>query len=104
MGEEDRSDARSAGIFEVDGPIGRTKRRFILTTDQSDAGSVDIFSRRTNRTHEARVYSRDGPMSSHLRRTEAEGGADVGASGTWSLVNPADVVALVHIHRHPVLL
>eukprot|EP00959_Pyramimonas_sp_CCMP1952_P252874 5282713-Pyramimonas_sp.AAC.1 len=27
--------------------------RYILTTDQSDAGSVGIFSRRTNRMQEA---------------------------------------------------
>eukprot|EP00959_Pyramimonas_sp_CCMP1952_P141328 2958163-Pyramimonas_sp.AAC.1 len=31
-------------------------------TDQSYAGSVGIFSRRTNRTQEAWVYSHDGPI------------------------------------------
>eukprot|EP00959_Pyramimonas_sp_CCMP1952_P049401 1031970-Pyramimonas_sp.AAC.1 len=40
-----------------DGPIRRGRRRYILTTDQSDAGSVGIFSRRTNQTREAWVYS-----------------------------------------------
>eukprot|EP00976_Prorocentrum_cordatum_P048531 979737-Prorocentrum_minimum.AAC.1 len=34
---------------------------YILTTDQSDAGSVGIFSRKTNQTQEAWVYSHDGP-------------------------------------------
>eukprot|EP00976_Prorocentrum_cordatum_P025582 520024-Prorocentrum_minimum.AAC.1 len=46
---------RSACI--QDGPIRRRKRGQILTTDQSDAGSTGIFSRRTNRTQEARVDS-----------------------------------------------
>eukprot|EP00976_Prorocentrum_cordatum_P114659 1195879-Prorocentrum_minimum.AAC.2 len=30
--------------------------------DQSDAGSTSIFSRWTNQTQEARVYSHDGPI------------------------------------------
>eukprot|EP00959_Pyramimonas_sp_CCMP1952_P311530 6519846-Pyramimonas_sp.AAC.1 len=51
----DQSDARSAGIFSRrtnrmhkarvyshDGPIGCTKRGYILTTDQSDAGRAVI--------------------------------------------------------------
>eukprot|EP00959_Pyramimonas_sp_CCMP1952_P047156 984354-Pyramimonas_sp.AAC.1 len=38
-----------------------------LLTDQSDAGSADMFSRRTNQPLEARVYSHDGP----IRRTSA---------------------------------
>eukprot|EP00976_Prorocentrum_cordatum_P067487 1178767-Prorocentrum_minimum.AAC.1 len=33
-----------------------------LTTNQSDAGSMGIFSRWTNQTQEARVYSHDGPI------------------------------------------
>eukprot|EP00976_Prorocentrum_cordatum_P108079 1194768-Prorocentrum_minimum.AAC.1 len=41
------------------------KRGYILTVDQSDAGSVGIFSRWTNQTHEAWVYSHCGP----IRRT-----------------------------------
>eukprot|EP00959_Pyramimonas_sp_CCMP1952_P205838 4304564-Pyramimonas_sp.AAC.1 len=45
--------------------------RDILTTDQSDAGSAGIISRRTNQTQEARmqsvrVYSHDGPITHHL--------------------------------------
>eukprot|EP00959_Pyramimonas_sp_CCMP1952_P424736 8896329-Pyramimonas_sp.AAC.1 len=44
-----------------DRPIRRRKRGYILTTDQSDAGDAGIFSRRTNRTQEARAYSRDRP-------------------------------------------
>eukprot|EP00959_Pyramimonas_sp_CCMP1952_P304518 6373178-Pyramimonas_sp.AAC.1 len=31
-------------------PIRRRRRRYILTTDQSDAGSAGIFSRRTNQS------------------------------------------------------
>eukprot|EP00959_Pyramimonas_sp_CCMP1952_P297354 6220646-Pyramimonas_sp.AAC.5 len=34
--------------------LSRGKRGYILTADQSDAGSVGIFSRRTNQTQEAR--------------------------------------------------
>eukprot|EP00976_Prorocentrum_cordatum_P043609 882349-Prorocentrum_minimum.AAC.1 len=30
--------------------------------DQSDAGSAGIFSRWTNQTQDARVYSHDGPI------------------------------------------
>eukprot|EP00976_Prorocentrum_cordatum_P071937 1180520-Prorocentrum_minimum.AAC.1 len=48
--------------YSHDGPIGRRKRGYILTTDQSDAGSASIFSRQTNRTQEARVCSHDGPI------------------------------------------
>eukprot|EP00976_Prorocentrum_cordatum_P062779 1176847-Prorocentrum_minimum.AAC.5 len=44
------------------GPIRRRKRGYILTADQSDAGSAGIFSRRTNQTQEAWVYSHDGPI------------------------------------------
>eukprot|EP00976_Prorocentrum_cordatum_P106418 1194445-Prorocentrum_minimum.AAC.1 len=43
------------------------RRNNILTTDQSDAGSVGIFSRRTNQTPEAWVYSHDGPIR-HRKR------------------------------------
>eukprot|EP00976_Prorocentrum_cordatum_P112406 1195525-Prorocentrum_minimum.AAC.9 len=50
-------------VYSHDGPIGRRKRGYILTTDQSDAGSTVIFSQRTNRTQEAQVYSHDGPIS-----------------------------------------
>eukprot|EP00959_Pyramimonas_sp_CCMP1952_P109179 2283336-Pyramimonas_sp.AAC.2 len=35
------------------GPIRRRKRGYILTMDQSNAGSAGIFSRRTNQTQEA---------------------------------------------------
>eukprot|EP00959_Pyramimonas_sp_CCMP1952_P001826 37474-Pyramimonas_sp.AAC.2 len=42
------------------------QREYILTTDQSDAVSVGIFSRRTNQMQSAWVYSHDGPMT-HLR-------------------------------------
>eukprot|EP00976_Prorocentrum_cordatum_P030740 625625-Prorocentrum_minimum.AAC.1 len=36
-------------------------------TDQSDAGSASIFSRRTDRTQEARVHSHDGPIRRRKR-------------------------------------
>eukprot|EP00959_Pyramimonas_sp_CCMP1952_P307175 6429196-Pyramimonas_sp.AAC.1 len=45
-----------------DGPIIRRKRRHILTTDQSYAGSAGMLSRRANHTQEARAYSHDGPI------------------------------------------
>eukprot|EP00959_Pyramimonas_sp_CCMP1952_P008741 182814-Pyramimonas_sp.AAC.1 len=47
---------------QIDAPIGRRKRRFSLTTDQSGAGSAGLVSRRTNRTQDVRVYSHDGPI------------------------------------------
>eukprot|EP00976_Prorocentrum_cordatum_P087914 1187099-Prorocentrum_minimum.AAC.1 len=43
--------------------------------DQSDAGSVGIFSRRTNQTQEAWVYSHDGP----IRRRKHKKGAYYGS-------------------------
>eukprot|EP00976_Prorocentrum_cordatum_P068418 1179125-Prorocentrum_minimum.AAC.2 len=45
-----------------DGPIRRRPCGYIPTTDQSNAGSVGIFSRRTNQTQEVWVYSHDGPI------------------------------------------
>eukprot|EP00976_Prorocentrum_cordatum_P088176 1187202-Prorocentrum_minimum.AAC.5 len=48
-----------AAETEVEGgPIRRRKRRYILTTGQSEAGSVGIFSRQPNRTQEAHLESR----------------------------------------------
>eukprot|EP00959_Pyramimonas_sp_CCMP1952_P073247 1531145-Pyramimonas_sp.AAC.1 len=44
------------------GPIRCRKCRYILTTDQSDAGNVGIFSRWTNQMQEMQVYSHDGPI------------------------------------------
>eukprot|EP00959_Pyramimonas_sp_CCMP1952_P301451 6307155-Pyramimonas_sp.AAC.1 len=49
------------------GPIRRSKREYILTTDQSDAGCAGIFSRRTNQTQEAWVHSHDGPVRRRKR-------------------------------------
>eukprot|EP00959_Pyramimonas_sp_CCMP1952_P178133 3723224-Pyramimonas_sp.AAC.1 len=40
---------------------------YILATDQSDAGHVGLFSRRTNQTQDARVYSHDGPLRRRKR-------------------------------------
>eukprot|EP00959_Pyramimonas_sp_CCMP1952_P252784 5280951-Pyramimonas_sp.AAC.1 len=50
-------------VHSHNGPIGRRKRGYILTTDQLDAGHEGIFSRRTNQTQDTRVYSHDGPAS-----------------------------------------
>eukprot|EP00976_Prorocentrum_cordatum_P062787 1176855-Prorocentrum_minimum.AAC.3 len=58
---------QEARVYSHDGPIGRRKRGYILTTDQSDAGGAGIFSRRTNQTHEVRVYSHDGPIRRRRR-------------------------------------
>eukprot|EP00959_Pyramimonas_sp_CCMP1952_P233253 4874126-Pyramimonas_sp.AAC.1 len=50
-----------------DGPIGRMLRGYMLTTDRLDACCAGIFSRRTDRTHAARVYSHDAPIGRMLR-------------------------------------
>eukprot|EP00976_Prorocentrum_cordatum_P072940 1180900-Prorocentrum_minimum.AAC.1 len=52
--------------YAGDGPIRRRTRGNILMTDQLDAGRAGIFSRRTNRTQDARVCSHGGPIG---RRT-----------------------------------
>eukprot|EP00976_Prorocentrum_cordatum_P007598 151764-Prorocentrum_minimum.AAC.1 len=51
-----------ARVYSHGGPLGRRKRGYILTADHSDAGSAGIFSRRTNRTQEVRVYSKHVQM------------------------------------------
>eukprot|EP00976_Prorocentrum_cordatum_P100921 1192418-Prorocentrum_minimum.AAC.3 len=38
-------------VYSHGGPIRHRKRRYILTTDQSDAGSAGIFARRTIGAH-----------------------------------------------------
>eukprot|EP00976_Prorocentrum_cordatum_P065602 1177969-Prorocentrum_minimum.AAC.3 len=48
--------------YSHDGPIRRRERGYILTMDQSDVGSVGIFSRWTNQMQDAQVYSHDGPI------------------------------------------
>eukprot|EP00976_Prorocentrum_cordatum_P112760 1195588-Prorocentrum_minimum.AAC.3 len=51
--------------------------------DQSDAGSAGIFSRWTNQTQEARVYSHDGPIRRRKRRyilTMDQSGVSAGPS------------------------
>eukprot|EP00976_Prorocentrum_cordatum_P095809 1190304-Prorocentrum_minimum.AAC.4 len=58
---------------------------YILTKDQSDAGHAGIFSRRTNRTQDARVYSHEGPIG---RRTRGyilmKDQSDAGRAGIFS--------------------
>eukprot|EP00959_Pyramimonas_sp_CCMP1952_P204314 4273005-Pyramimonas_sp.AAC.1 len=39
--------------------------------DPSDAGCAGIFSRWTNRTQDARVYSHDGPIGRRMRAPAA---------------------------------
>eukprot|EP00959_Pyramimonas_sp_CCMP1952_P275315 5754910-Pyramimonas_sp.AAC.1 len=39
---------RPSEVYSHDGPIRRRKHGYILTTDQSDAGNMDICSRWTN--------------------------------------------------------
>eukprot|EP00959_Pyramimonas_sp_CCMP1952_P463111 9484353-Pyramimonas_sp.AAC.1 len=41
---------QEARVCSHDGPIGHSKCGYILKTDQSDAGSAGMFSRRTNQT------------------------------------------------------
>eukprot|EP00976_Prorocentrum_cordatum_P103114 1193332-Prorocentrum_minimum.AAC.1 len=87
---QDQSDAGSAGVFSRrtnltqeaqvyshGGPIRRTKRGNILTTDQSDAGSAhtQISTRTRTRTH-THTHSCVNRMSS-LRRTQSEACASV---------------------------
>eukprot|EP00959_Pyramimonas_sp_CCMP1952_P295711 6185027-Pyramimonas_sp.AAC.1 len=43
-------------VYSHDGPIRCRKHGYNLTTNQSDAGSTGIFSRRTNQIQEARAY------------------------------------------------
>eukprot|EP00959_Pyramimonas_sp_CCMP1952_P377398 7904879-Pyramimonas_sp.AAC.1 len=64
-----QSDGRKHGyiLMTHDGPIGHRKRGFTLTVHRSDTGSAGIFSPRTNRTQEARVYSHHGPIG-HRKR------------------------------------
>eukprot|EP00959_Pyramimonas_sp_CCMP1952_P221587 4632370-Pyramimonas_sp.AAC.1 len=38
--EDSRGLVRGAWVYSHDGPISRRKRRYILTMDQSDAGSA----------------------------------------------------------------
>eukprot|EP00976_Prorocentrum_cordatum_P084622 1185740-Prorocentrum_minimum.AAC.2 len=49
---------QEASVYSHGRPIRRRKRRYILTADQSDAGSAGIFSRQTNQTQKAPVYSK----------------------------------------------
>eukprot|EP00959_Pyramimonas_sp_CCMP1952_P157168 3286651-Pyramimonas_sp.AAC.1 len=55
-------EVRRCGSLCVAAHSARTRPRSGQAADQSYAGSAGIFSRRTNRTREARVYSHDGPI------------------------------------------
>eukprot|EP00959_Pyramimonas_sp_CCMP1952_P144118 3017009-Pyramimonas_sp.AAC.1 len=53
--------------------------------DQSDAGSTGIFSRWTNLTQEARVYSHDGPIGCRTREyVLTMDQSDAGSTGIFS--------------------
>eukprot|EP00976_Prorocentrum_cordatum_P082342 1184773-Prorocentrum_minimum.AAC.2 len=54
--------ASSLPASSHDGPIGRRKCGIVLTTDQPDAESAGLFSRRTNRTQKVRDCSHHGPI------------------------------------------
>eukprot|EP00959_Pyramimonas_sp_CCMP1952_P162160 3390432-Pyramimonas_sp.AAC.1 len=74
-------------VYSHDGPIGRSRevRAYCLTTDQSDAGSAGIFSRRTNRTQEVRAYSHNGPVRLALKTVDEVTESARGFSGQRSL-------------------
>eukprot|EP00976_Prorocentrum_cordatum_P114130 1195808-Prorocentrum_minimum.AAC.1 len=54
------NDSRHGSIFAA-----RRGPGYILTADQSVAGSAGILSRRTNQSQGARVYSHDGPITNY---------------------------------------
>eukprot|EP00976_Prorocentrum_cordatum_P000913 18411-Prorocentrum_minimum.AAC.1 len=72
-------------------------------TDQSDAGHAGIFSRRTNRTKDARVYSHDGPIG---RRTHGyiltTDQLDEGHTGIFSRRTNQAQDARVYSHDGPI--
>eukprot|EP00976_Prorocentrum_cordatum_P045738 923878-Prorocentrum_minimum.AAC.1 len=76
---------QKAWVYSRDGPIRRRKHGYILTMDQSDAGSAGVLSRWTNQTQEARVYSNDGPIRRRKRgyilMTDQ---SDAGSAGLFS--------------------
>eukprot|EP00976_Prorocentrum_cordatum_P027788 564157-Prorocentrum_minimum.AAC.2 len=63
-------------VYSHHGPIGRRRRGYILTTVQSDAGTVGIFSPRTNRTQASRLeaFGFGFPFERHARVTPRSGG------------------------------
>eukprot|EP00959_Pyramimonas_sp_CCMP1952_P344948 7224398-Pyramimonas_sp.AAC.1 len=63
-------------IYSHDGPIRRRKRGYILLTDQSDAGSVGIFSGRTHQTQEP---SANHSLCSHTRYSHTRNSTWCGA-------------------------
>eukprot|EP00959_Pyramimonas_sp_CCMP1952_P265522 5551832-Pyramimonas_sp.AAC.1 len=62
-GGQRTNQTQEAWVYSHDGPIGHGKRGYILTTDQSDAGSVGIFLRWTNRTREFTARAVFSPFS-----------------------------------------
>eukprot|EP00976_Prorocentrum_cordatum_P115433 1196010-Prorocentrum_minimum.AAC.1 len=83
---------QEAWVYSHAGPIRRRKRRYILTPDQSDAGSAGIFSRRTHQTQEAQVYSHAGPDA---------GSADARNTGIFSRRTNQTQEAQVYSHAGP---
>eukprot|EP00976_Prorocentrum_cordatum_P066264 1178239-Prorocentrum_minimum.AAC.1 len=82
--------------------IRHRKRGYILTAGQSDAGSAGIFSRRTNQTQEARVYSHDGPIRRRKRRyILTTDQSDGGSAGIFSRRTNHTQEARVYSHDGP---
>eukprot|EP00976_Prorocentrum_cordatum_P022540 461021-Prorocentrum_minimum.AAC.1 len=59
--------ARRPGPAPSPSPCPRALAAGPRSPDQSDAARTGIFSRRTNQTQEARVYSHDGPIGRRTR-------------------------------------
>eukprot|EP00976_Prorocentrum_cordatum_P011193 225164-Prorocentrum_minimum.AAC.1 len=75
----------------------------MLTVDQSDAGSAGVFSRRTNRTQEARVDAHDGPIGRRKRGYMlTEDHSDAGIVGICSRRTTRTQEAWVYAHGGPI--
>eukprot|EP00976_Prorocentrum_cordatum_P090858 1188282-Prorocentrum_minimum.AAC.1 len=91
---------QEARVYSHNGPIRRSKRGYILTTDQSDAGSAGIFSRRTNQTQEARVYYHEGPIGRRKRGyILTKDQSDAGRGGYLVALPPGHAASEVHLRK-----
>eukprot|EP00976_Prorocentrum_cordatum_P070915 1180118-Prorocentrum_minimum.AAC.1 len=72
-------------------------------TDQSDTGSAGIFSRRTNRTQKAKVYSHGGPIRRRKRKYILTADqSDTGSAGIFSRRTNQTQEAKVYSHGGPI--
>eukprot|EP00959_Pyramimonas_sp_CCMP1952_P266331 5568162-Pyramimonas_sp.AAC.1 len=103
IGSRWTNQTHEARVYSHDGAIRRRKCEYILTMDQSDAGSADIFSRRTNRTQKARAYSHDGPIRRRKRgyilTTEQ---SDAGSARIFSQWTNRTQEARIYSHDGPI--